>query len=289
MGKYPSGLRHIKRRVFAKLRALADYQRRHLPEIETPEDQDLVREIGHHQTLGAPLTLKQAVLLGIGSSATTERRLARLKRMGLVRGRHSAGDARMIELTLSPACLKAYSRIERMFWHEEANAARRRVSGRRAHTCALCAGEPNAVDAMLRFLREGVARGRLCVLLGPDAVVRRAVAVAAKLGRRKDCGPLVTSTGNSDPKAAMAFLAAQFARAQAEGRSVRLAVHGGWAHARRLPAETLLRMEDEIQHLVERHGGQILCVFDVRTFAGLQLLELLKAHSERGIAQLEMA
>jgi hypothetical protein len=275
-------------RVFAKLRSIADYQRRHLPEIRTPEDQELVREIGHHQMLGAPLTLKQAMLLGIGSSATTERRLGRLKRLGLVRGRRSASDARVVELTLSPACMKAYARLEEVFAAEDAPVVRRQRAARGAHVCAVCAGEPGGVDAMLRFLQEGVARGRSCIVLGPEPIVARAAALARNAGRRRDCGELVTSSGNADPKATMAFLAAQFVRAQAEDRRVRLAVHGGWARARHLPFEAVMRVEDEIRHLVDRYGGHVLCVLDMRAFSGPQLLELLKAHSERGVTQLEV-
>ncbi len=273
-------------RVFAKLRALADYQRRHLPEMRTPEDHELIREIGHHQVLGAPLTLKQVMLLGIGSAATAQRRLGRLKRLGLVRGRRSPADGRVVELTLSPACMKAFSRVEGMLSGAEALASST-AAARAAHACTLCDGDAHGFDAMLRFLRGGAARGRRCVFLGPERLAAKARSVAA--GARSKCGPIVVSGGFTDAKSAMAFLAAQFERGHAEGQRPRVAVHAGWAIERRLPIEAVLRVEDEIRHLVERHGGEVLCVFDARVFAGPRLVEVLRAHAHRGAVSIEVA
>jgi hypothetical protein len=59
--------------VFAQLHALSEFRRRHLPFLKTLEDQDLVREIGHYQALGAPMTLKQLLQAGLTSPATLRR------------------------------------------------------------------------------------------------------------------------------------------------------------------------------------------------------------------------
>ncbi|HUI99491.1 MAG TPA: MEDS domain-containing protein [Usitatibacter sp.] len=273
-------------RVFTKLRALADYQRRHLPEMRTPEDHELVREIGHHQVLGAPLTLKQVTLLGIGSAATAQRRLGRLKRLGLVRGRRSHGDGRVVELTLSPACMRAFSRLEGVLAGADARPAPA-AGARPRHACALCNGDAHGFDAMLRFLRQGAARDRLGVFLGPGRLAAKAKSAAA--GARSRRGRLVVSDGFADVRATIALLAAQFARAHAEGKQPRVAIHAGWAIERQLPVEAILRVEDEVRHLVDRYGGEVLCVFDARTFSGPRLLELLKAHGDGRSVSLEIA
>src|SRR5258705_6007130 len=98
--------------VFAQLRSLAEFRKRHLAFLETIEDQDLVREIGHYQVLGAPITLKQLLALGVGSAATVQRRLQRLKHLGVVQQNPSADDRRLVELTLRSACMTAFGKYE---------------------------------------------------------------------------------------------------------------------------------------------------------------------------------
>lgn len=95
--------------VFAKLRALRDFERRHLPFLQTVQDLDLVVEIGLYELHGRSLTLKQLYLAGIGGVATIERRLARLKRHGVVIYRTSKEDRRHRELTLSRMVRKAFA------------------------------------------------------------------------------------------------------------------------------------------------------------------------------------
>lgn len=140
----------------------------------------------------------------------------------------------------------------------------------------------------MRFLREGAAHERLCVFIGPQRLVEKAAGMQHPRGR-KDCGPLVTSAGFADAKAAGAFLTAQFKRAHSEGKSVRVANHWGWIAEQRLPSEVILRIEDEIQHLVERHGGHAMCVLDARAFSGAHLVEVLNAHADRGRVPVEVA
>src|SRR5207237_1290712 len=71
-------------RIFKRLTQLSQFRRRHLSFIQTLEDLDLVREIGLHQSQRDPLTLKVLFLKGIASVATVQRRLSRLKRLGVV-------------------------------------------------------------------------------------------------------------------------------------------------------------------------------------------------------------
>ena len=92
--------------IFRALRAIRAFEKRELPFLETLEDRDLVVEIGYHQAAGVPVTLKQLFLLDIGSVATVQRRLRRLRRLGMVQQRRSAKDARALELSLSPKLAK---------------------------------------------------------------------------------------------------------------------------------------------------------------------------------------
>jgi DNA-binding MarR family transcriptional regulator len=95
--------------VFRQLRALRAFERRHLGFLQTLQDHDLVLEIGHGQAARKPLTLKQLLLHGFGSVATIQRRLRRLRRLGVVRQRRCAGDRRAIEILLSPKIQKVFA------------------------------------------------------------------------------------------------------------------------------------------------------------------------------------
>ena len=98
-------------RIFHQLRVLREFQRRHLPFLKTVEDLELVREIGIHQFHGKPLTLKLLLLQGIGSAATVQRRLGRLKRLGVVHQARASYDKRVMELTISPRTWRIYERL----------------------------------------------------------------------------------------------------------------------------------------------------------------------------------
>jgi hypothetical protein len=100
--------------TFKALRDLHEFRRRHLPYLKTIEDVELVREIGLHQSMGTPITLKALFSMGIASVATVQRRLSRLKRMGVVQQSRADYDKRILELTVSPQVLRAYERMGRL-------------------------------------------------------------------------------------------------------------------------------------------------------------------------------
>lgn len=97
-------------KTFHALKAAGDFRRRHLPFLQTLEDLDLIREIGFNQAKGEPLSLKQLFLHGIASVATVQRRLARLKRLGIIQQTKADHDKRMVKLTLTPTARKLYER-----------------------------------------------------------------------------------------------------------------------------------------------------------------------------------
>ena len=97
-------------KLFAHLRTTRAFRRRHLGFLETREDHDIVQEVGLHEEKGAPLTVKNLQIMGIAPVPTLQRRLRRLRELGLVIARRSARDARSVELTLSPKLHRTYAR-----------------------------------------------------------------------------------------------------------------------------------------------------------------------------------
>jgi len=102
-------------RVFERLRALRVFEKQHLGFLRTIEDHNLVREIGYHQAEGRPLTLKQLFLLDVGSVATVQRRLRRLKQLGIVQQRRSAADRRAVELRLTAKAMRIFEKYGSLF------------------------------------------------------------------------------------------------------------------------------------------------------------------------------
>jgi DNA-binding MarR family transcriptional regulator len=96
--------------IFAALRENRAFRRRHMQFLQTPEDCDLILEIGFHQERGTPLTMKHLQLLGLASVPTLQRRLRHLRQAGAVVVKRSEADGRAVELMLSPKLLKTYAR-----------------------------------------------------------------------------------------------------------------------------------------------------------------------------------
>jgi hypothetical protein len=95
-------------RAIGRLRAMRAFERRHLHHLRSLEDRDLVYEIGYHQSRHRPLTLQQIYRFDIGSVATVQRKLRRLRHEGCVQQARSESDHRRIEFTLSRRMLQIY-------------------------------------------------------------------------------------------------------------------------------------------------------------------------------------
>jgi hypothetical protein len=100
--------------IFEKLKTVRDFERRRLPLLDTLEDFDIVQEIGFHQDAGMPLSLMRLFRLGVGSAPTVQRRLKRLKALGLVVQRPCVEDGRAIQLSLSTGLRRIYREYERL-------------------------------------------------------------------------------------------------------------------------------------------------------------------------------
>ena len=111
--------------VFQRLKALREFERDELAFVGTLEDRELICEIGLHQALGAPLTVKQVFLLGLGSVPTMQRRLGRLRRLGVIQQRRAEADRRSVELMLTPKVLKALGGYDALLAAPAAAPARR--------------------------------------------------------------------------------------------------------------------------------------------------------------------
>lgn len=112
-------------RTFEALKATSDFRRTQLPFVRTLEDLELVREIGYHQAGGRPTTLQLLYLKNYGTLATIQRRLNRLKRLGVVDYTKSVSDKRVVHLTLSSDVWERHVRLGKLMRKIWANGKRR--------------------------------------------------------------------------------------------------------------------------------------------------------------------
>src|ERR1700689_3352627 len=97
-------------KLFAGLKKIREFERKQLPFLKSVFDFDIVIEIGYAEEQEQPLTLKQLLLLNIGSRATVRRKLAGLIEQGIVFRRTHAKDHRASLLIISASSFKLLSK-----------------------------------------------------------------------------------------------------------------------------------------------------------------------------------
>ena len=152
---------------FERMRALRAFENQHLLFLKTRGHHHLIVEIGHQQAVGKPLTLKQLFLLNIGSVATIQRHLRKLKELGLVQHQRAADDRRAVELTLTPKCLRIFAKYDTLM--DSKPPARNGTPGLGApgHVCGLCDSDAGGRHLIASYLAQGLKRGDKCVLVAP--------------------------------------------------------------------------------------------------------------------------
>ena len=269
-------------RIFGQLRAMRNFAGDILPFLKTIEDHALVWEIGHYQVLGVPLTLKQLLLVGIGSVATVQRRLRRLKHLGVVRQSSSQADRRVIELTLSPAFMRAFGKYETLLSGAQgaASAGKRLRNGDGQHLCVLCDGDASCGEMAVSFLGEGLRQRQLCVLVSTPSFRDATLAELERAGVKR-AGQLVLSGGEKSPESMFEFFHPVFEEARAAGKAIRVVGNMYWTHGK-MDFDTLMDYEARVDPLLRRFRVKALCQYDVRRFPGQQLLRALKCHPDTG-------
>lgn len=101
-------------KTFERLKKIRAFERRNLQALKTCEDFDIVIEVGHAEELGKPLTVKQLLLLKLGSPSTIRRRLNHLKQAGVIRQKRSPDDSRVALLELDGSIHRTFHHYVRL-------------------------------------------------------------------------------------------------------------------------------------------------------------------------------
>src|SRR5471032_1624435 len=113
--------------IFEYLQKVRYFHRRNLSFMLTMEDLYMVIAIGANQERGVQVRVKHLFGIGIGSAATLQRRLARLKRLGVVIQKRLESDRRHIDLELSPQITRVFRRYSALITSNDLSSRRERM------------------------------------------------------------------------------------------------------------------------------------------------------------------
>ena len=263
--------------LFERLRAMRTFERQHLEFFSTGEDYYLVGEIGYHQAKGQPLTLKQLFLLDIGSVATIQRRLRRLKARGMVRHRRAKRDRRSVELTLTPKCLRIFAKYDTPRATPSVPGVAGEI-GEPRHVCGICDSDAGSRTLLVTHLAQGLKRGDKCLLVAPAKVQKEVLAELS--GRRKTPEQSVISDGCNSADAQFARLKGVSREAAKAGQAMCLAADMSWTLSRGLRVPAVLDIETRLDALAGQLPLTALCVYDTRHFSSGDFLQAVKCHRD---------
>lgn len=258
------------------MRALRAFENQHLLFVKTGGHHHLIGEIGRHQAVGKPLTLKQLFLLDIGSIATIQRHLRKLKDLGLVQHQRAASDRRAVQLTLTPKCLRIFAKYDTLMDTKPPARDGAPAGGEPRHVCGLCNSDAGGRSLIASHLAQGLKRGDKCVLVAPAAMQRE---ILAELNdRRKSPRQVVVSEGYESADAMFAFYKRVLGEAKRTGQAMCLAANMAWTQSKNLPIDAVLDIEKRLDTLAGRLPLTGLCVYDARHFSSGDFLQAMKCH-----------
>jgi DNA-binding MarR family transcriptional regulator len=265
-------------RVFERMRALRAFENQHLLFLKTGGHHHLISEIGHQQALGKPLTLKQLFMLDIGSVATIQRHLSKLKELGLVQHQRVADDRRAVELTLTPKCLRIFAKYDTLMASKPPVRDATQGSGERSRLFGLYDSESGNQRLIVSFLTQGFKLGSKCLLVAPAAAQIR---ILEELNdRRKGPRQLIVSQGYETVDAHVAFLKRVMLEAKRAGQSMRLAADVSWTLSRNVPFDVLLEIVRRFDVMTTKMPVTTLRVFDVRHFSSEDILRAARCYRD---------
>jgi len=265
-------------RVFERMRALRAFENQHLLFLKTGGHHHLIGEIGHQQTVGKPLTLKQLFLLDIGSVATVQRHLRKLKELGLVQHQRAACDRRSVELTLTPKCVRIFANYDALMDSKPPARDVTQGSGERSRVFGLFDSESGSQRLIVSFLTQGLKLGDKCLLVAPAAAQIR---ILEELNdRRKGPRQLIVSEGYETADAHVAFLKRVMREAKRAGQSMRLAADVSWTLSRNVPVGVLLDIVRRFDVMTRKLPLTALRVFDTRHFSSEDILRAAKCYRD---------
>jgi excisionase family DNA binding protein len=165
-------------------------------------------------------------------------------------------------------------------WREEPIAA---VHGN--HLCGIYGSDAGRLDLSLPFLLEGLRKKSVCFLVAPSRTQRDILKAMKRKRPSLDsdikAGRLIVTEHQNSPAAQCRFFEIAMTKAEAEGVNSFRVVGDMWGLRLKVSAREMVKLELGFERLiVPRFPVTALCAYDARKFAGVELLDALKAHDD---------
>jgi hypothetical protein len=165
-------------------------------------------------------------------------------------------------------------------WNGEPIAA---VNGN--HLCGIYGTDAGRVDLTVPFLLEGLRNKSVCLLVAP---ARAQKAILSAMKRRRPsldsdikAGRMIVSEHQNSPAAQCTFFETVMRKAEAEGVQSFRVVGDMWGLRLKVSAREMVKLELGFERLIIPQFPVVaLCAYDARKFAGVELLDALKDHSD---------
>ena len=156
-----------------------------------------------------------------------------------------------------------------------------------AHLATFFSSDPGSLRLSLPFLAEGLRLGQPCFLVATDDVLDRYLDALKKhdsidLDRAMRSGALTVVRFDGDKvDDAVAQLERYFAEALAQRPTlIRLVGEMACVRSMFVSEDEMLRFEEAFEVMYRRYPVLVICQYDARTFDGVVLLRVLKAHPD---------
>ena len=153
------------------------------------------------------------------------------------------------------------------------------------HLCGLYGSDLDRVRLAVGFLAAGLTDRTVCFVLGPQESRSRILSALMReipeVSTRLESGQLVAADYQSSPDAQLAFLESRLSSAMRAGASSFRVVGDLTSFAQQAGAAALARYETGYASTIaKRYPVVTLCQYDVRRFAGPDILSALQAHPD---------
>jgi len=154
---------------------------------------------------------------------------------------------------------------------------------RRSHLCGLYASGSGRIMLAVPFLLDGLHEGSLCFLVASlrarNKILKSLTKKRPSLQEDIDAGRLIASDYHASPRAQFSYFRGMIDEKAAEGAQSFRILGDSWGFRSQSSEEAIIELEAAYdRHIARKYPVVTMCLYDVRKFSGVEILNALKGH-----------
>lgn len=154
-----------------------------------------------------------------------------------------------------------------------------------SHLCGLYASDHGRITLAGPFLLAGLDEGSVCFVVGPLSTQRQILKYLKKvrpsLQAEIDAGRLIMSEYHRGTRGQTRYFRALLDQKIAEGADSFRIIGDLWGMRSQSTEAEVIQYEADYDHIIAHHYPVItICIYDVRKFSGVEVLNTLKGHRD---------